>query len=67
MFLQLEDSPLISADALKDSIPVKQSVVKDRNLCLFLWVKFPVDVNDHSLVCQPSVQQSKRISHLRRY
>ena len=35
VLLQLENTTLVEADALKNSIPVQKAMVKDRNLCLF--------------------------------
>ena len=45
MFLKPEDTPIIKANALEDSIAVKQTMVEDRNLRIRFRIKFSIDVD----------------------
>src|SRR5690606_10066724 len=45
VLLHAEDVPLIAANALEDSIAVKQAMIKDADLRVFLGVKVSINVN----------------------
>ena len=45
MFLEPEDTPIVKANALENSIAVKQTVIEDRNLRVRFGIKFSVDVD----------------------
>ena len=47
MLFESEDAALIKADALKDAVAVKETVVKDRDLGVSLRIEFSVDVDVH--------------------
>src|SRR5204863_1850918 len=45
MFLEPEDTPDVKANAIEDSIAVKQTVIQDRDLRVRFRIKFSIDVN----------------------
>ena len=47
MFHEKEDLAVVGADALKDSISIKESVVENRDFRFFFFVKCAVNVDFH--------------------
>jgi len=45
MFFEPEDTPVVKANALENSVAVKQTVIEDRDLRAGFRIEFSVDVN----------------------
>ena len=45
MFLEPEDTSIVKANALENSVAVKQTMIEDRNLRVSFGIKLPINVN----------------------
>src|SRR5947207_570893 len=45
MFFEAKDTSVVKANALENSIAVKQTMIQNRNLRVRFWIKFSVDVD----------------------
>ncbi len=48
MFFQTENSAIVSADALKHTVTIEKTVIKNRDFCLVVRKVLTINVNDHS-------------------
>ena len=58
VFGQFEHAPVVGADALENSVAIKQSVVQHRNPGVFLVVVFSVNVNLHGFQWHPEPRRN---------
>jgi len=47
MLIQTKDVALIESDALKNAVPIEESVIKDRDLRICVIHELPIEVNFH--------------------
>ena len=45
MFFEPEDKPIVKANALENSVAIKQTMIEDGNLRVRFGIKLPVDID----------------------
>ncbi len=63
MLLKFKDPAMISPDSFKNPVPVKESVVKDRNLGLILVPIFSIDLYFHGATSASLLEIHEAMQH----
>src|SRR5690554_4214205 len=60
MFIKAENTTIIGSNALKNTISIQHTVVKDRNFCFFFINKFSIEINNQSHFRSPLLVSSNK-------